>query len=450
MSGGVLVGGEPEAILAASVALHEVAFRTDDVGRRLAVALGPAATTVLATVPFAPVQAAAVTGALHAVLASPWAGLGQVGSAYEAASYLLRTAGQALELAGLVTLVGTSGFARLKGQEATVLDRVPAGTEVTREAMSFGASALAAGRTSTVAVRQVERDGTTFYVVELITSPRVAASFGIQVNGTGGYAEAVAGTELTLRWAVATREDAELLVAQATVGLLPGLELVGSLPKPTEVTVGTIASTTLVSSSLPFLPMASGTAVTRAEVTDRLAGGEHLALTISGAGTAGLAGLAGTGGAASLRMGLEREAGAVTKLTLTTATEVDRGRHGLPPLEAVNREATLEEREWELELTPELRARADRVASAVADGRAPDQGDVRALANAAAGVEPKVRAYDVRHQQMSVDVGLPEASAGGSLAVDTARLRTPEPVDRKSSTGHEVPSQGRARPPWSR
>ena len=419
----MLVGGSPEAILAASVVLHDVAFRTDDVGKALAVALGPAATTLVATIPFAPVQAAAARLALEAVLIAPGAGLGNVAAAYEGASFLLRAAGQALEVAGLATMLSAGGLARLRGERATVLGRIPEGEDVNREAMSLGMSALAAGRTSTVAVREVRQGGATFYVVELTATPKIAASLGIQANGFGGYAEAAAGAETTLRWAVATREDAELLVAQASVGLLPGGEVLAGLPTPSEVTLAGVGSAMVVGTVLPFLTSGSGTLTTRYELTSRAGGGERLAATISGAGAARPS---GTTGAASVRIGIERHGGQVTKLTLGTATEVDRGAHGMKPVEALNREATLEEREWELELTPDLRARADRVAAALADRRAPDPGDVRALAEAVDGVEPTVRTYDVRHQQASLDFGIPGANGGGSLAMDTARLRTPD------------------------
>ncbi|CAA9253626.1 MAG: hypothetical protein AVDCRST_MAG76-2412 [uncultured Acidimicrobiales bacterium] len=425
---GVLVGGEPEAILGASVSLHEVAFRTDNVGVNLARALAPAATTLLATTPFAPVQAAAVDRALAAVLAGPGAGLGQVASAYEAASFQLRSAGQALEVAGLAALVGSAGIARLQGQRATVLTSAE-GVDVAREAMSAGSSAGPVGVTDTLGVRQVQRpDGTTFYVVELITSPRAAASFGAHVNGWGGFAESATGMETTLRWAVATKEDAEVLAGQASLGLVPvvGDDLAGGLPPPTEIAIGDVSSATAVGAPLIVLAGASANLTMRREMTVRTGGGQRLAMTISGAGQIGLIGVAGTGGGASVRIGMERdERGTVTKLSVATVTEVDRGRHGLAPLEAANREATREEREWELELTPELRARADRLASALAERREPDWHDVRALTEAVLGLDPTVRTYDVRHQQLSGDVAIPGAKVGGALGMATARLRTP-------------------------
>ena len=426
---GVLVGGEPDAILGASVALHEVAFRMDNVGANLVGALVPAATTVVAAAPFAPVQAAAVTRALDAVLAGPGAGLGQVASAYEAASFQLRTAGQALEVAGLAALVGSGGLARLRGQQTTVL-RSAEGVDVGREAMSLGLSAGPAGRTDLVGVRQVRRpDGTTFYVVELVTTPRAVAAFGVQVNGWGGYGESAVGMETTLRWAVATREEAELLVSQASLGLVPvvGDDLVRGLPVPTEVTMGALSSAAFVGTPLVFLAGATGSLTTRREITMRSGGGQQMAVTISAAGQAGLNGVAGIGGGASVRVGLEQDRhGAITRLSLTTTREVDRGRHGLAPLEAVNREATLEEQQWELELTPEVRDRADRVADDLTEGRVPDEDDLRWLADAVTGVEPTVRTYDVRHQQLSADVALAGAKGGGgSIAMDTARLRSP-------------------------
>ncbi|MEJ7764232.1 MAG: hypothetical protein WKF86_01935 [Acidimicrobiales bacterium] len=424
--GGLLVGGEPEAILDASSALHEVAFRTDNVGGNLLAALGPAATTVVAATPFAPVQAAAVRMALAAVVAHPGAGLGQVAGAYEAASMQLRCAGQSLQLAGVVALIGSGALARLKGERARVLDSTQ-GIDLRREAMSSGLTALAAGRNGTVGARLVQRpDGTTFYVVELITTPKVAAGFGAQVNGFGGYGEAAYGVETTLRWAVPTREDAELLMSQAALGLVPvaGDALVASMPRPTEITIGDVTSATAVGTPLVVVGGIVGSFTMRREVTTTPGGGTRLAVTMGGAGQAGVNGVGGTGGAASLRVALERDgAGRVTGLTVTTTHEVDRGRHGVAPLESLNREATLEERQWELEVTPELRAVADRVADDIAGGRAPDQHDLGVLSDAVSGLEPMVRTYDVRHQQLSADVAVPGFGAGGSAGLDTATLR---------------------------
>ena len=424
----MLVGGDSEAILGASVALHEVAFRMDNVAANLVTALGPAATTVVATAPFAPVQAAAVQAALAVVLGGPAAGLGQVAAAYEAASYQLRAAGQALEVAGLATLVGSGAVARLKGRQVTVLASAD-GLDVTREALSFGLSTGAAGVNEAVTVREVARpDGSTFYVVELATTPRAAAGLGAQVNGAGGYVESGTGLGATLRWAVATREEAELLVSQVSLSLAPviGDALTRSLPTPTEATFGDVSSAKYVGTALLFVATAAATATIRREATFLSDGGQRLAVTVSGAGEAGVSGVAGAGGSASLRLSLERDrSGAVTSVTVTRAIEVDRGRHGLAALEAVNREATLEEREWELEVTPELRARADRVGSALASRRAPDEEDLRALADAVTGLEPTVRTYDVRHQQLSADVAIEKAQGGGSIALDTARLRRP-------------------------
>jgi len=143
--GGLLVGGEPEEILAASSALHEVAFRTDNVGVNLMLALGPAPTTVVAAAPLAPLQAASVQLALEAVVARPGGGLGNVAGAYEAASFQLRSAGQSLEVAGLAVLVGSGALAPLKGNQATVIAGTQ-GVDLRREAMSTGWSAEAAGR----------------------------------------------------------------------------------------------------------------------------------------------------------------------------------------------------------------------------------------------------------------------------------------------------------------
>jgi len=165
-------------------------------------------------------------------------------------------------------------------------------------------------------------------------------------------------------------------------------------------------------------------------ITVRLHGlPEPLEVAVGGSGQVGLTGFGGTGGAASVRFAIERTpAGAITKLTLVKATEVDRGRHGLAPIEALNREATLEEEEWKLELTPELRARADQVASALAGGRPPRMGDLGVLADAVTGVESTVRTYDVRHQAVSADVAIPDVAFGVSGGVDTARLREPPPA----------------------
>lgn len=425
---GLLVGGEPAAILAASSALHEVAFRTDNVGASLAAALAPATTTAVVAAPFAPAEAQAVEAALAVVMGSPGAGLPTVAAAYELASTQMRLAGQALEAAGIAGIMATGGLALLKGGPPSILPNAD-GIDLRREAMSLGGSVDAYGRNGTVGVRQLQRpDGSTFYVVEAITSPRAAASLGAQLNGVGAFVEGATGAEVTARWAVATKEEAEAMVAAATLSLAPGAgeQLMAHLPRPTEMVMGTALAATLVGS--PLIPVASGSATltARNEMTFRQDGGTRLAATVSGSGQVALPGVAGVGGGGSLKVGLERDAtGRVTKLTLATATEVDRGRHGLAPIESLNREATLEEKEWELEVTPEVRAHADRIADAITDGRAPDGADLRALSNAVADVEPTVRSYDVRHQQISADGKIGPVGAGASLGIDTATLRNP-------------------------
>lgn len=427
MSGheGILVGGEPEAVLAAGSFLHDVAFRTDDVARRLVEALGAAATTIAVTAPFAPAKTAAAKLALDNVLVGP-SGLGQVATTYGLAGQQARAAGQALELAGVVVLVGSGTLARLQGRQATVLPRAD-GIDVRREAMSLGAAVGPGGHTGTVSVRQVQRqNGSTIYVVELVSSYKVGAAAGAQVNGFGGYADGATGPETTLRWAVASRDEAELLVSQVALGVLPlaAESLPVALPEPTETTISAVSSAAAVGSPLLVPLIATGNLSQRHELTERADGGRRLALTISGTGSAGLPGAAGAGGAASARVAVERDGrGVVTKLTLSTTTEVDRGRSGFTPVDALNREAVVEEQEWELQLTPELRARADRVADALAGRQAPDQADLRALSDAVAGVDPTVRTYDVRHQQLAADSALPGLGGGGSVAVDTARLR---------------------------
>jgi len=136
--------------------------------------------------------------------------------------------------------------------------------------------------------------------------------------------------------------------------------------------------------------------------------------------------VAGTGGAGSVKVAVDRSPdGVVSKVSVSTSTEVDRGRHGLPLTEAANREATLVERSWEVELTPERQAAAGRVATAVATGQGPSRADVEELAGATHGAEATVHTYDVRHQSASADVSLGEVNAGLSGSVDTAKLRTP-------------------------
>lgn len=422
---GLLVGGQPEAILAASSTLHEVAFRTDDVAVGLARALGPAATTAAAAMPFAPIQALAVRQALEAVLAAPGSGLGSVAVAYEAASAQLRFTGQALEAAGAATAMATGGVLLLRGEQPEVLSSAD-GVDVRREAMSGGLSGGPVGATDTLGVRVVERpDGTTFYVVEVSVAAKAAASMGVQVNGVGGFAEAAEGVETTMRWAVPTRADAQMVLAAAGVGLLPTLAL-GALPPPTEATVAGVVTATGVATPLSPVASASGGIGLRNETTVLAGGGSRLGLTFSGSGQAALLGLAGAGGAASLRIAMDRNrAGTLTRLSLATTEEVDRGRHGLPMVESLNREATLVERTWELELDPEVRARAERIAAAIGRGEAPDGADVRGLTHVISGLGYDERVYDVRHQQLSADVSIPGIGVGGAVGVDTATLRTP-------------------------
>jgi len=429
VSGGILVGGEPTALLSTSSALHEVAYRTDNVGRALATALAPAATTVLAATPFAPVQARAVYHAVTEVLVNPAAGLGMVAVAFERASLELRFAGQALEAAGAATLLAAGGLGLLRGQRPTVLASTD-GVDLRREVATGGGSLGLYGATSSLGVREVRRpDGSTFYVVEMTTGAKAAASIGVQVNGVGGYAESAAGPDVTMRWAVPTRHDAELLIAMASAALIPeaGKLLRGSLPMPTEAGIAVSASAAVVG-GIALVPgtSASGTAAVRNEVTVLRSGAQRFATSIRGSGQLGLASVAGTGGAGAVKVAVDRSpGGAVTKVSLSTSTEVDRGRHGQPLLEAGNREATLTERDWEVQLTPEHRAAADRIATSVAGGSAPARADVERLADAVRGTSATVRTYDVRHQAASGDVGVEEVNVGLSGSVDTADLRQP-------------------------
>ena len=425
LPGDLLVGGEPTAVLAASSALHEVAFRTDDVALDLVRALGPAATTVAAAVPFAPVRAFAVRAALENVAAGPGAGLGHVASLYEVASTELRLAGQALEAAGVAAAVGRGQGLLLAGGRPRTLADID-GVDVRREALAVGGSAGPADATANLTMRLVERpDGTTFYVVEGTLGAREATAIGVQVNGAGGFAEAAGGTEVTLAWAVPTRDDALMLVAALGPGFLALLAR-GELPAPTETTVAGVVSATGVATAPVPVAGVSGTAGLRREVTMLADGSSRLALTLSGSGQAAILGLAGVGGAGSLRISLERNpAGEITRLSLATSQEVDRGRHGLPMIESLNREATLVEREWEVELDPGLRGHAQAVAGAIARGEAPAEADLQALTQLITGLGYEETTYDVRHQQMSVDVALPKLDFGGSVGVDIATRRTP-------------------------
>ena len=425
--GGVLVGGEPVALLAASSALHEVAYRTDDIGRALAGALAPAASTIVGAAPYAPGQAAAVLAALEAVLASPGAGLATVAAAFEKAALELRAAGQALEAAGAVGLLASGGLGLLRGRRPTVLASTD-GVDLRREAFAGSWSVGEGGGSSSLGVREVRRpDGSSFFVVELTTGGKYAASLGVHVNGVGGFVEAAAGTEVSVRWAVPTKGDAELLVALAAAALIPGARarLLASLPPPTEAAAATTGSATLAG-SVAAIPGTSAAAslVTRSEVTAIASGGQRLSATISGAGQLALVGAVGTAGAGAVRVAVDRSAaGVVTKLSVSATTEADRGRHGSPLVEAGNREATLVEREWDVALTPEHRAAADRIAAAVAHGGVPDRSDVAEVAAAAREAQATEHTYDVRHQAGSADVSLEVVGAGGGAAIDTAELR---------------------------
>jgi len=421
----LLVGGEPTAVLAASSALQEVAFRTDDVALDLVRALGPAATTVAAAVPFAPARALAVRVALENVAAGPTSGLGQVASLYEVASTELRLAGQALEAAGVASAVGRGHTLLLAGGRPQILPELE-GVDVRRETLAVGGSSGPAGASGALGMRLVERpDGSTFYVVEGSLGVREATAAGVQLNGVGGFVEAAKGAEVTLRWAVPTRDDALMLVAALGTGGLPLLAR-GEVPVPNETTVANVHSATGVATAPVPVAGASGTAGLRREVTVLADGSSRLALTVSGSGQAALLGLAGVGGAGSMRIALERNAaGAITRLSLATSQEVDRGRHGLPMIENLNREATLVEREWEVELDPQARHHAERIAAALAIGQAPDEADVRTLTHLITGLGYEETTYDVRHQQLSVDVALPKLDFGGSVGVDIATRRNP-------------------------
>lgn len=425
--GGVLVGGEPTALLAASTDVHEAAFRIDNVGARLVTALLPATTTIMAAHIFAPVAAAAADQALARVLASPGAGLASVGASLEALSTQLRITGQALEAAGAVGLVASGGLALLRGGRPSVLASTE-GVDLRREAMGATWSTGPAGGGSSLGVRTVEApDRSTFYVVEATMTSKQASSFGIQLNGVGAFVEGARGDEVTLRWAVPTLDDAKMLVAAAGLALAPrvGALVLPRLPQPTEAVVAKLGSASAVGGS-PMVPgsTASGVVSVRSEVTQLASGGQRYAATVSGSGNVGILGITGTGGAASATVTVERNpAGAVAKVAVTGTTEVDRGRHGVPMIESGNREATLVERTVEVELMPEQRAAADRIAAAIARGEVPAKADVDLLARAGDHAKVTERTYDVRHQQHSVDIAVPELDVGGSGSVDTATLR---------------------------
>ena len=426
MSGGVLVGGEPRALLGASSALGEVAQRTEGLGLRLAQALAPAGTSVAAMIPFAPLRARSLLQAVEIVVASPHAGLGAVVAAFHGTSLQLRQTGQMLEAAGAVGLLASGGLGLLRGERPTVLGSAE-GVDLRREAVTGSWSVGDVAQSSAVAVREVRRpDGTTFFVVELTTGTKYARSLGVQVNGFGSYAEAGAGGEVTMRWAVPTRRDAELLVAAVAVAMSPVARrnAAGILPKPTETSLATVGSATGVGSILGIPgTSASGNATVRHEVTLRGGGGQRFATSVGGAGQVGLP-TGGTGGAGSVTVAVQRSpSGVVDRLSVTSTTEADRGRHGRPVLEAGNREGTLVEREVAVELTPEARAAAERIAAALARGDVPAESDLAAVA-AAPGIEVGRRTYDTRHQAASADVSPPwRLGGGGVAAVDTADLR---------------------------
>lgn len=424
--GGVLVGGEPAALLAASSALHEMATRTDDVGRQMAAALGPVATTVLATAPFAPLRTGAVLEALAMVTSSPHAGLLTVGAAYEALSTQLRVSGQALEAAGAVGLLASGGLGLLRGERPTVLASAE-GVDLRREVVTGTWSVGDLAQSSAMGVREVRGpSGTSFFVVEMTVASGYAPGLGVQVNGVGGYVEGAEGGELTLRWAAPTRRDAELLLAAATLSLA-ARGLGPRLPKPTEVALAVVGSVTAVG-GVAFVPgsaVAGGTTVRR-DVTFLGSGGQRFTTSVGGGGQLSLAGVTGTGGSAAVTVAVHRSpAGVIDRVRVTTTTQADRGRHGQPLLESVNREATQVEREVEVELTPERRAAAERIAAALARGEEPDPADVRAVVSGP-GIEVSARTYDVRHQGVSADVSLPQRiGGGGGGSVATAELREP-------------------------
>jgi len=426
---GVLVGGEPAALLAASSALYEVGARTGDTGRRLAAALSPAATTIAATAPFAPYRFQAVLLALDDVLASPDAGLATVAVAFHAVSLELRGVAQALEVAGAISLLATGGIGLIRGERPTVLASAD-GVDVRRESMSVGAWGGPTGQNSSVVLREVRRpDGTTFFVVELTTLSKGAVSGGVQVNGAGGYAEVGKGLERTMRWAVPTRRDVELLLAQVSATLVPvaGTLARSQLPKSTEMALARTASAAAVGTLLAVPgTTGSGTATVRGQVTILASGDQRFAASAGGSGRLGLLGAGGTGGSASASVTVDRNrAGAITNVSVITATEVDRGRGGNPLLESGNRESTLVERRWDVELTPERRAAADRIATDLARGRPPSRADVDTLRRAVNDTRFDERTYDARHQQMSADMAIYKVGGGGSAGIDTAVLREP-------------------------
>jgi hypothetical protein len=422
-SGGILVGGEPMALLAASSAVHEAAFRIDNVAARLAAAVVPVAPGIAAAMPFAPAAAAAAALALAKIVASPGAGLPSVAASLEGLALQLQLTGQALEAAGAVGLLASGGLALLRGERATVLASAD-GVDLRREAMTGAWSAAGVGGASTLGVRQVRTpDGSTIYVVEATMQLKQATSAGVQVNGVGAFAELGEAQEVTLRWAVPTEADARVMVAVAAAALAPGVGLMLRLPTPTETVLARTASATVVGGTSTTTSAAAGVTV-RGEVASLASGGQRYALSVSGAGNAALHGVAGTGGAGSFKVTVERSSsGAITKAGWSTTSEVDRGRHGVPLLEAGNRVATLVERDHTVELDPDTRAAADRVATAVARGEAPSAADVDRVRDAAGDVATEERTYDVRHQPASAEASVHKVDAGGGVAIDTAELR---------------------------
>jgi hypothetical protein len=424
---GLLVGGEPLALLGASTALHEAALRTRDVGARLVAAVAPAASTIHASIPYAPAAASAALVAMGRVAGSPTANLGAVAASLEAVSMQLRSAGQALEAAGAVGLLASGGLGLLRGERPTILPSAE-GIDLQRQAVTGSWSSSGAGGSSTLGVREVQTpDGRTIYVVEATMLAKEATSAGLQVNGFGAFAEAADGQEVTLRWAVATEHDARLMAAVATAALAPnvGRLLLPQLPKPTETVVARTASVTLVGGTHPLsVTSVSGTASVRGELTKLASGGQRYVVSVSGAGQAAIVGVTGAGGAASVKVTVDRDpAGTITKVALSTTTELDRGRHGLPPLESFNREVTLVERDHSVELDSETGAAAHRIAAALTRGEAPAAADIATMRGAAGHAATEERTYDVRRQQVSADVALARFDGGGGAAVDTAVLR---------------------------
>lgn len=414
MSEGVLVGGEPTALLSASSALYEIATRTDDIGRRLAEALRPAATTIAATVPFLPGPASAVSLALQEVLASPTAGLGSVGVSFFAASQCLRQGAEALEAAGAVGLMAR-GLIALRMSGVPEILASTDGIDIRRESISGRVSFPGVSWGGNLFLRQVKRpDGSMVYVVERTRSGATGYTYGAQVNSVGAFADISGGNETTERWVVKTQADAEKMATLILTGQMSG----HPTPQPTDTTNATAGSITLVGGTAAL----SGTG--RLETTVDRSGTQRFSAILSGVALIGLTGVAGTGKVSSVKVTVERSpAGVINKFTLTRATEIDQGRHGNPLIEAGNRAATLTEHEWEIAVTPERRAEMGRIADDLANRRQPNKADLASVEGAVRNVTPIPRVYDVRHQSISADVAIAPYEGGGGASIDTAVLR---------------------------